>query len=154
MKLYADKKQKNKSQSVANNVAQKQGVRKPTFQFVDNRPQAIAQRKRQEMVNNSPQVAQAVQLRAMTTKRISQPQQSVFQLAGGANAYSAGDGAYWHVHYDHVKFGGLAATRINFEGRTRNKILRQLRGKRNVPPQSQQGGISYRQCVHWILANR
>lgn len=65
MNTHADKKQENKSQSVANAVSQKQSSAESTFQFVDNRPEGIAQRKLQEMVNNRPQAKRAAQLQAM-----------------------------------------------------------------------------------------
>lgn len=58
MNTYADKTQENKSQSLANKASHKQNGSKSTFQFVDNRPEAIAQRKLQEMANNSPKVSQ------------------------------------------------------------------------------------------------
>jgi hypothetical protein len=58
MNTHADKKQKKKSQSVSNAVSQKREVGSSTFQFKDNRPIAIAQRKLQEMVNNSPRSMQ------------------------------------------------------------------------------------------------
>jgi hypothetical protein len=58
MNTHADKTQENKSQSVANGKSQMQSSGESTFQFVDNRPEAIAQRKLQEIANNSPQVAQ------------------------------------------------------------------------------------------------
>lgn len=51
MKTYVDKSQENKSQSVANNFSQKQGGKALTFQFVDNRSEAVTQRKLQEMAN-------------------------------------------------------------------------------------------------------
>ena len=53
MNTHADKTQENKSQSVTTAFAQKQkgGA---SFQFVDNRPEAIAQRKLQEVANNRP----------------------------------------------------------------------------------------------------
>ncbi|MCB0207861.1 MAG: hypothetical protein KDJ52_00945 [Anaerolineae bacterium] len=53
MKTYADKKQENRSQSIANEVSQKQRDEPSTFQFVDKRPEAIAQRKLQELANSS-----------------------------------------------------------------------------------------------------
>ncbi len=65
MNTHADKTQEIKSQSVANEVSQKQGSGKATFQLVDNRPEAVTQRKLQEMVNNSPQAKQDAQLQAM-----------------------------------------------------------------------------------------
>jgi hypothetical protein len=58
MNTYADKTQENKSQSVSNETSKKQGGGESTFQFVDNRPEAIVPRKLQEMANNSPQVSQ------------------------------------------------------------------------------------------------
>jgi hypothetical protein len=61
MNTHADKTQENKIQSVANTVAQKQSGGESTFQFVDNRPEAVAQRKLQEMANNNPR---AMQLKA------------------------------------------------------------------------------------------
>ena len=52
--MYAqvEKSKENKSRAVANSVAQKQIGGKSTFQFVDNRPEAIAQRKLQEVANS------------------------------------------------------------------------------------------------------
>jgi hypothetical protein len=58
MNTHADKTQENKSQSVANEASHKQSCNGTTFQFVDNRREAVAQRKLQEMANNSPQVFQ------------------------------------------------------------------------------------------------
>ena len=66
MNTHADKSQENKSQSVANDVSQKQSGSESTFQFVDNRPEAVAQRKLQEMANNSPQAKQAAQLQSIS----------------------------------------------------------------------------------------
>lgn len=50
MNTHANKTQEYKSQSVANTVSQKSGG-KSTFQFVDNRPEAVAQKKLQESAN-------------------------------------------------------------------------------------------------------
>jgi hypothetical protein len=58
MNTHAEKKQENKNQSVVSEVSQKQGGGESTFQFVDNRPKAVAQRKLQAMSNNSPRVKQ------------------------------------------------------------------------------------------------
>ncbi|MGZ5056486.1 MAG: eCIS core domain-containing protein [Methylobacter sp.] len=58
MHTHADKAPENKSQSAANAVSKKQSFGEPAFQFVDNRPEAIAQKKQQEIANNSPQVRQ------------------------------------------------------------------------------------------------
>ncbi len=52
MNTHSDKTQENKGQSVSNAISQKSSSGESTFQFVDNRPEAIAQRKLQEIANN------------------------------------------------------------------------------------------------------
>lgn len=66
MRTHADKTLENKSQSVANTVFQKQTGGESTFRVENNRPEAIAQRKLQEMVNKGPQAKQITQLQVMT----------------------------------------------------------------------------------------
>jgi hypothetical protein len=56
MNTHADETQENKSQTVTAEASQIQSGGESTFQFVDNRPEAVAQRKLQEMVNNRSQV--------------------------------------------------------------------------------------------------
>lgn len=68
MNTHADKTQENKSQSVSNGKSHMQSGGESTFQFVDNRPEAIAQRKLQEMANNSPQISQLRAFQGMTNK--------------------------------------------------------------------------------------
>jgi hypothetical protein len=58
MNTHADKTQDGKDQS-------KQSGGKPAVQFVDNRPQAVAQRRLQEMANNSPQAMQSTQMQTV-----------------------------------------------------------------------------------------
>lgn len=58
MNTHVDKTQDNKSRSLANIVSQRQSGGESAFQFVDNRPEAIAHRKLQEMSNNSPKAKQ------------------------------------------------------------------------------------------------
>jgi hypothetical protein len=65
MNTYTDKTQENKSQAVANSSPKLQSNGESSFQFVDNRPEAIAQRKLQEVINNSPQVKQLRDCQAM-----------------------------------------------------------------------------------------
>ncbi|MBK6265122.1 DUF4157 domain-containing protein [Marivirga sp. S37H4] len=65
MNTHADKSQENKSQSVANSIAQKNSVSEPAFQFEDNRPEAVAQKKLREIVDKSPQAVKIAQLKAM-----------------------------------------------------------------------------------------
>lgn len=61
MNTHADKTRENQNHSVENGASQLQSSGESIFQFVDNRPEAVAQRKRQELVNHSPR---AIQLKA------------------------------------------------------------------------------------------
>jgi hypothetical protein len=61
MNTRVNKTQKNKNQSVSNGASQTQRSGESTVVFVDNRPEAVAQRKLQEMANNSPR---AIQMKA------------------------------------------------------------------------------------------
>ncbi len=58
----------NKSRAVANSVVQKKSDGKQGFGFVDNRPEAITQRKLQELVSHRPQTKQTAQLEAIADK--------------------------------------------------------------------------------------
>lgn len=66
--MYAqvEKPKENKSRAVGNSVAQKKSSVKQRFGFVDNRPEAIAQRKLQETTENSRRAPQVMQLQIMT----------------------------------------------------------------------------------------
>lgn len=55
MNTHADKTQQSRSQSVAGEKAQQRNDGEATFQFVDNRPETVTQKKLQEMTNYSPQ---------------------------------------------------------------------------------------------------
>lgn len=73
MNTHADKTQYNKSQSVDNAIPKKQDG-ESSFHFVDNRPEAIAQKKLQEMTNKCPRVQQlkAIQERVNTGETVIQ----------------------------------------------------------------------------------
>ena len=58
MHTQTEKAQENKSKLVGNKVSQKRSANNPFFQFEDNRSEAVAQRKLQEVANNSPQILQ------------------------------------------------------------------------------------------------
>jgi hypothetical protein len=82
MNTHADKTQENKSQSVSNDESQMQRGGESTFQFIDNRPEAVAQRKLQEMANNSTQVKQ---LRAIQDMANNSVQANVTQFVENGN---------------------------------------------------------------------
>ncbi|MBE9062407.1 DUF4157 domain-containing protein [cf. Phormidesmis sp. LEGE 11477] len=58
MSTYADKTQEGKSRSVASIVTQKKNSSDSTFQFVDNRPDAVVQQNLHKMANNCPRETQ------------------------------------------------------------------------------------------------
>ncbi|MDG1434819.1 MAG: hypothetical protein P8Q41_12450 [Saprospiraceae bacterium] len=65
MNTFVGRKEENKNQSVANEVSQKRRKGETTYQFVDNRPEVVSQRKLQEMTNNSQQVSQLKSFQVM-----------------------------------------------------------------------------------------
>lgn len=69
-----DKPQKNKSQSAPNAISQNHRSNESTFQFVDNRPEAVAQIKLQEIANNSPKAKQMSQLKVSADSYSAQQQ--------------------------------------------------------------------------------
>ena len=70
MKTHLDKKQDN-SQRTSDTQLQRNNSQ-PTFQFVDNRPEAIAQRKLQESANNSPQAQEQQAIQRMANNYAAQ----------------------------------------------------------------------------------
>ncbi|GGC66287.1 eCIS core domain-containing protein [Undibacterium terreum] len=68
MNIRVDRVQENKSSSVASAIAHKQSGPESAFQFVDQRPEAIAQRKLQETADNSPGTSQLRSLQAMANR--------------------------------------------------------------------------------------
>jgi hypothetical protein len=87
MNTHVDKTQGNKSQAVSAADSQMQSGGESAFQFVDNRPEAVAQRKLQEMANNSPQVSQ---LRAFQEMANNSPQaKQAAQIQTMADNHSA-----------------------------------------------------------------
>lgn len=61
MYTQVEKPKENKSMAVASSVAQKKSHVNQGFGFVDNRPEAIAQKKLQGLVSKSPQIKQVAQ---------------------------------------------------------------------------------------------
>jgi len=86
MNTYAEKIQKSKGQSISDSNSQTQSNATSTFQLVNNRPEAIAQRKLQEIANNSQRVSQLKTFQDMSNdslraKKATQPQ-TVIQKNG------------------------------------------------------------------------
>lgn len=81
MNTHAEKTQENKKQSVANSITSKQGSSESTFQFVDNRHEAVVQNKLQELVHNSPQASKAAQLQAIADNHSAKQQPPIQKKA-------------------------------------------------------------------------
>ena len=77
MNTHAEKTQENKSKAVANDFSQKQKSSESAFQLVDIRQESIAQRKLQELINNSSQVKNAAQLQSMADNYAAKQQQPI-----------------------------------------------------------------------------
>ncbi len=95
MNTHADKSHDNKNQSVANTISQKQGGGESTFQFTDNRPETVTQRKLQEMAGNSLQTKQTTQLETIAETNPIQrlTKSNVIQLAGVWDEVNVGFGS-------------------------------------------------------------
>ena len=71
---------------------------------------------------------------------------------GTGQGFRAGDPARWHVHYDHVKWGTSAATRIDFQFLPKQTLLADFRRQRPQPGTVNRP--SWDTCEQWIIANR
>lgn len=87
MTTHAEKTPKSRSQSVSNGQPQMQSNGESTFQFIDKRPEAVAQRKLQEMADSSPQVSQMRAFQDLINSRSRAKQ--LAQLQAMADNYSA-----------------------------------------------------------------
>jgi hypothetical protein len=87
MNTHADKTQENKSQAASVVDSQMQSGGESALQFVDNRPEAMAQMKLQEMANNSPQVSQLMAFQDMANN--SPQAEKAAQLQTMADNHSA-----------------------------------------------------------------
>lgn len=103
MNIHADKAQENISQSVAQTVSQTKSSADSTFQFVDNRPEAIQVRKLQELANNySTQKQNPIQKKENNTGLPDNLKSGIENLSG----YSMDD---VKVHYNSDKPAQLQA---------------------------------------------
>ena len=108
MLIRTEKSHKDKTQSVAKAVSQEQTGRGFTTQFLDNRAEAIAQRKLQGMANNSPQFSQQRVVQEMANNSPQtrhHPASDVLQTVGGLVKIAARkltfDDLVWGTHADH-----------------------------------------------------
>lgn len=86
MNTHASKASENKSQAALNVALQKKEGAEPTFQLVDNRPKAVAQRKLQEMANNSHKVKQLKAIQEMANNSHIVKEKNVAQRSGNSKS--------------------------------------------------------------------
>ncbi len=84
MKTHTDKTLENKRSSVSAVDSHMQSSGKSTFQFVDDRPEAVTQRKLQEMANRSSKATQLKAIQVMTNNK-----QKAMKLDLGSNVIQA-----------------------------------------------------------------
>lgn len=75
MNTHADKTSENISQAVVKSLPKQQSSGESAFKFVDNRPEAIAQRKLQEAINNNPRRVQQLKANPQVAKNSPQVKQ-------------------------------------------------------------------------------
>jgi hypothetical protein len=102
MKTHATKTSGDKSQASADSLSQSKSNGVATFQLVDQRPAAIAQRKIQEMADQK--VAETIQLSAIGTVQLGKKKHAgkaaksaAAAVAAGSRARVAGFGQNWSV---------------------------------------------------------
>ncbi|GAB59474.1 eCIS core domain-containing protein [Rheinheimera nanhaiensis] len=117
-------------------VQQKQGRVKATTQL------------KGEAINDDPGLEHEADVMGARALQRKVKQRHVTQLI----RFEAGEGADWHVHKDHVKFGSNQKSRVDFAGRNAQQILDKL-----ADAVARYGlstaGTNYQACVDYINAN-
>lgn len=115
----------------------------------DQRKTSVQQKSLQSIANNSPKVKQLLQFQKMANNSIQLSK--VAQLRG----FDAGEGSKWHIHYDHIKLGKNNSSRVEFNGRSKKAIRKELGEKIDRFGLSVTGDLaeSFRECINYINAN-
>lgn len=71
-------------------------------------------------------------------------------IQGKGINYEAGQGSMWHVHKDHVKYNGDDRSRINFDGRTKTYIKKEMEMYHNTLSHNKNRHHTYLECRKWI----
>lgn len=90
MNIYADSNKLNRDRAVTNAASKKQGGGRSAIQFVNNRPEAIAQRKLQDTENNSPQTRSnggTAPIQLMSDKEIDSFLKEAEDIANGISSF-------------------------------------------------------------------
>ncbi|WP_157676779.1 hypothetical protein [Chryseobacterium sp. T16E-39] len=68
----------------------------------------------------------------------------------------AGKDSSWHIHKDHLKYGSIQQTRVDFNGRSLKKIMEKIADNApiNAPYlKSEEQKHYYEECLTWIENN-
>ncbi|MEE3878046.1 hypothetical protein [Vibrio sp. YYF0003] len=71
-------------------------------------------------------------------------------IQGKGINFEAGQGSMWHVHKDHVKYNGDDRSRINFDGRTKTYIKKEMEMYHNTLSHNKNRHHTYLECRKWI----
>lgn len=115
MNTHADKSQDNIVQSAAHNAIKKQHDKAATFQFIDNRAEAVAQRQLQGLANSSPRLLQLKTFQDIASKSAAKNQATIqrwpdIQTESGTFQYSLGQG-FMQRHVAESKEAAIAKAR-------------------------------------------
>lgn len=122
----------------------------------------LAQRHKAQALDHAPRVVvQRQRLRAAFGPAAPDSQAAglLQRRAGGGTAviqlFDAGNGAQWHIHYGHIKLGNNVNSRVDFNGRNKKAIRKDLGDTINRYGLNVGGDLaaSFRECINYINAN-
>lgn len=119
MHAKVEKPKKNKKQSASNVHSQKQGMLESTFQFVDNKPEVVTQRKLTEMAKNGPRASQLKAYQEITHTRPQAKHTAPLQKMAD---YYSDQHQYRSVH---EKMDRSQQNSISLKNKTSNKTVSQ-----------------------------
>lgn len=137
MKNHTYKTQESKNKAVKSDVAQKKGAKDLNSKASDKRPEAIVQRKLQDIANNSPQTKKALQFQEIANSR--------FQTQKTLNSNNAKatviQGFFYKGEDEQISPGTLAAIRRILPSRLQGNFDQKVGSK---------GGVDIN---HWLDSN-
>lgn len=145
MPHHIDKTHSNKNQATTNNRSQFNNKKEPNSLFVDNRPEAIAQRKMRELMHNSPKLNQLRSFQEMANNS-TQAKQPVSQKKTNApvvQRWSQGTNAILHNALPGVLFNlkQFTGTDINLEDKARTLAQRLVSSDHKYPDEDTQEAL-------------
>jgi len=78
--------------------------------------------------------------------------QITLQRVAQLERFDAGSGSVWHIHHDHIKLGNNQDSRVNFNGRSKKEIRKELGEKIERYGLNVGGDLaaSFRECIDYI----